>query len=341
MSWFVRNRSVLWSVLAVLAGLTLAAIGLQYAEQRWSTKYYIVPETPSSTVEPPLKAPLALRTVFLNMHLLPRRIERIAGNRSDGAYRAKSSATELSNYDIVGLCEVFDPKCQRELVNSLQELSGNAFHVVSSPMPPRSYLLSGGCLLLSRYPIESMEAITFRSTSTFWSHGVFADGFAAKGAILARIRLPGPRKSGTLLNCVVTHLEARAPDCRETQIDELADFLRQHAHGNPTILMGDFNIPAEDDENYVRLRNALHVDSDRLRDAWAELGDASGGTSDPLADDGGDRIDYIMYAPGTGKRRIRLTDVSVRPLRDKQVGSLSDHAAVEGTFEVGDLETKN
>jgi endonuclease/exonuclease/phosphatase family metal-dependent hydrolase len=278
--------------------------------------------------------------VFLNTHLLPRGIEKLAGNRSDGLNRAECIAKEFSGYDIIGLCEVFDPKCQKALVDSLRELSGNAYYIVSSPMPPRSYLLGGGCLLLSKYPIESMEAITFSDASTFWSHGVFADGFAAKGVILAKIRLPGPRESGNLLNCVVTHLEARSHDCRTKQIAELADFLRRHADGHPTILMGDFNIRAQDVEDYTILRDSLTIDGARLNDAWKELKLAGGGTSDPLATDGGDRIDYFFYAPGSGECRIRLSDVNVRQLRDHRVGSLSDHAAVEGTFIVDKTRQK-
>ena len=127
-------------------------------------------------------------------------------------------------------------------------------NVVSSPVPPTSYLLSGGCLLLSKHPIESMETITFNDASTFWSHGVFADGFAAKGALLARVRLPGAVGSHTVLNCVVTHLEARSDDCRAKQLDELADFLHRYADRNPTIVMGDFNIPAEDQTAYEGLQ---------------------------------------------------------------------------------------
>jgi endonuclease/exonuclease/phosphatase family metal-dependent hydrolase len=341
MSQFARKRTIVWTSIRLVAGLALVAVLLRYFELRWMTTYYTVSSIATSTMESSVNAEMAIRSVFLNTHLLPRGIERVSGSRSDGLYRAQCIAKALASYDIIGLCEAFDPKCQRALVDSLQELSRNAFHVVSSPKPPRSYLLSGGCLLLTKYPIESIEAITFSSTSTFWSHGIFADGFAAKGAILARIRLPGPRESGTLLNCVVTHLEARSKDCREKQIDELADFLHRYAGGNPTILMGDLNTSAEDEEEYARLRDALQIDGASLRDAWAELGVSDGGTSDPLTHDGGDRIDYILYAPGTGERRIRLTDVSVRPLRDKRVGSLSDHAAVEGTFEVSNLETKN
>jgi endonuclease/exonuclease/phosphatase family metal-dependent hydrolase len=271
--------------------------------------------------------------VFLNTHLLPRFIGKIAGSRADGVYRAEHIAKEFVDYEIIGLCEAFDPKCQRALVESLQKQSGNAFHVVSSPLPPRSYLLGGGCLVLSKYPIESMEAITFDDASTFWSRGVFADGFAAKGAILARIRLPGPLRSRTLLNCVVTHLEARSEECRIKQIAELAEFLRRHACGHPTILMGDLNTSA-DSPAYNGLMDGLKIDGTPLRDAWSELRDFGGGTSEPLVNDGGDRIDYILYAPGRGECRMRLNGVNVRPLRDKRVGSLSDHAAVEATFTV-------
>jgi endonuclease/exonuclease/phosphatase family metal-dependent hydrolase len=134
------------------------------------------------------------------------------------------------------------------------------------------------------------------------------------------------------VNWVVTHLEAQSGDCRVKQIDELASFLRRYADGNPTVVMGDFNIHAEDHKAYVSLRDTLKIDSARLRDAWEELRGSSGGTSEPLTNDGGDRIDYILYSSGRGECRIRISDVNIRQLRNRRVGSLSDHAAVEETF---------
>jgi endonuclease/exonuclease/phosphatase family metal-dependent hydrolase len=249
-------------------------------------------------------------------------------------YRARQIAKKLVDHDIIALCETFDPQGLGVLVASLQEFSGNAFHVVSSPLPANDYLLSGGCLLLSKYSIESADAITFSKSSTFWSHGIFADGFAAKGALLVRIRLPGDAQSATLLNCLVTHLEARSAECRAQQIGELADFLRLHDEGKPFVLLGDLNTQADDRAAYGSLRDRFTINGTRLRDAWEEMRGFGGGTSEPLSDAGGKRIDYILYSPGYGKPHIRLAGIDVFQLRNKQVGSLSDHAAVSATFRI-------
>jgi endonuclease/exonuclease/phosphatase family metal-dependent hydrolase len=323
---------MVFAAVGLFVGLPFIAVVLLYAELRLTSKQYALLSSPLSARKLPSEGPLALRTVFLNTHLLPIRIESIAGNRPDGLYRARRIADKFADYDIVGLCEAFDPTCLESLIHSLQERSGNAFSVVSSPLPSSGCFLGGGCVLLSRYPIESVEAIRYSNSSTIWNHGIWADGFAEKGAILARIRLDSRMNTESSLACVVTHLEARSPDCRAKQISELADALRHWSHGNPLVVMGDLNTVAQDGQAYTSLTNALTTEGGQLHDAWEEVGASQGGTSEPMSKDGGDRIDYIFYEPGRGNHRIHLTDVSVLQLHDELVGSLSDHAAVECAF---------
>jgi hypothetical protein len=65
-------------------------------------------------------------------------------------------------------------------------------------------------------------------------------------------------------------------------------------------------------------------------DVWPLAGNGLAGTSEPLTDDGGQRIDYIFLAIArpTAWRPIRAR--TLRLLDDEVAeGSLSDHAAVE------------
>ncbi len=202
-------------------------------------------------------------------------------------------------------------------------------------------MVGGGLLLLSRFPIEQTHTVTYRNASRFLSSGFKADGFAAKGALHARLRL-GDDPSA-VIDCFLTHLESRSDKARDGQIDELAEFIKQHAApGRPMIVLGDFNVTAdrlpdvsegEEVSQYGRLRQKLPHDGGQLVDVWPALRDEHGGTSDALAEDGGRRIDYIFLSKpnaAKGTAVLRPREVKLVRMLDEDVpeGSLSDHCGV-------------
>lgn len=126
------------------------------------------------------------------------------------------------------------------------------------------------------------------------------------------------------------------------QIEELSEFIAKHTSSEvPFVVMGDFNIEADDaelvptseiDTPYQRLRASLSHKGRQLVDVEAYRSHGPYGTSDALEADGARRIDYIFVSSPTSEYASRLEPIatSVLPMLDQRVpeGSLSDHLAV-------------
>jgi endonuclease/exonuclease/phosphatase family metal-dependent hydrolase len=281
-----------------------------------------------------------LDIVTYNVHLLPDIAARIAGERNQSAYRAGAIAERLAHYDIVGICEAFDPNYSRTLLDGLQAQSAQAFHIAQGPQRSGRAFTHSGLVLLSRYEIEATHTITYRNASRFVTHGFRADGFAAKGALHCRLRLSDEPQSK--VDCFLTHMESRSAKARRLQVEQFAAFVAEHSSPErPVVVLGDFNVAADSNDGaiqlngnspYRQLRNKLVHNGRRLLDVWSQLEATHVGTSDALAQDGGRRIDYIFVsAPRAGDaNRLVPRDVMALPFADDHVreGSLSDHAAL-------------
>ncbi|HWB09577.1 MAG TPA: endonuclease/exonuclease/phosphatase family protein [Pirellulales bacterium] len=275
-----------------------------------------------------------LKVLTYNTHLLPRISEPFASRRGRGDYRARTIGARVAAFDLVGLCEVFDDRRRQALVEAA-EATGGRYHVVWTKKPPLKGLTNSGLLLLSRFPVEAHHAITYDHASRFITHGFRADAFAAKGAIHARLRVRDAPPLG--IDCFLTHLDSRSAAARAGQLRQLSGFIRTHAGGDRMVLlMGDLNVPADSspfatDSSYTQLVASLAASGLDWVDAWATAGTGAGGTSDPLADDGGQRIDYIWLAcgPSLDPNRV-LQHIQVLRYLDGGVpeGSLSDHSGL-------------
>jgi endonuclease/exonuclease/phosphatase family metal-dependent hydrolase len=279
-----------------------------------------------------------LRIANLNTHLLPRVGEGFASNRGQSEYRAGKIGRWSTNYDLVGLCEVFDDVHRKTLLEAAQSAPSGTFEVLWTPKPPSAYFANSGLLLLSRFPIVAHHAITYAHASQFLTHGFRADAFAAKGALHARIHVC--RRPLLLVDCFLTHLESRSGAIRARQLEDLARFIAEH--GSPdraAILLGDLNVPADPPKGpshanteYRRLLAALRTSGLPWGDVWPGAGHGPAGTSDPLVENGGERIDYIFVSPLGYARSSPWQPIRahVSRLLDDKVheGSLSDHAAV-------------
>lgn len=280
----------------------------------------------------------AVNIVTYNVHLLPAIANGIAGERGQSGYRAQAIAERLANFDILGLCEVFDRRSARKLLEGLQSKSGQAFHIAHGPRRSGRALIHSGLVLLSRYEIEQSHTITYRSASRVMTHGIRADGLAAKGALHCRLRL----SEDAAIDCFLTHLESISAAARERQIKQLAEFIEEYASPwNPLVVMGDFNVAADREpyaerrdgrSPYRRLRRQLTHNGRRLVDVWDELAMGHMGTSNALAPDGDRRLDYIFFSQPDidGGNCISPRETRALPLADAKVrqGSLSDHLAV-------------
>ncbi|HVX15753.1 MAG TPA: endonuclease/exonuclease/phosphatase family protein [Pirellulales bacterium] len=286
--------------------------------------------------------PLTVRVLTYNTHLLPRLAEAFASHRGRGDYRAETIGHRIAEHDLVGLCEVFDPTYRDSLIRSAQAATDGKFHVFWTKKPRGIGFANSGLLLLSVFAIEASHSITYTSASGFATEGFRADGFAAKGAIHARLRV---RENPPLeLDCFLTHLESRSDTARAAQLWQLAEFMRMHVSARrPALLMGDLNVRADSASSgdqrspYLQLVAALAGAGIEWIDVWSDAGRGADGTSDPLAEDGGHRIDYIWLSPPpTGRSSPLVRDIEVLRFLDTTVpgGSLSDHSGVACIMEL-------
>lgn len=285
--------------------------------------------------------PETLRLLSYNVQFLPGP-GKFFNRRGQDDYRAVEIGRRTAEFDVIGFNEVFELGPRRRILDELKTAWGGEFHVYECPEPPadaRKY--NAGLAVASRFPIVATHHIPYSQTSTIQQFGVFADEFAQKGALHARVRVP--TNSGPLeIDVFCTHLDSKLASVRKTQIDELADFAAKHSKAdNPAVFLGDFNTRGnasyqkDPDSDYNALLERLRLARPTTLDVWAAIGQGEGGTSDQTSPDGGRRIDYVFFsAPRDAPNRLVPKSVAVRPFLDDRVVALSDHSAVEAVFTI-------
>jgi len=191
----------------------------------------------------------------------------IKNNKSDFKSQRLQLFTsdELGKWDIIGFQEMFAAFSDRQnyLIKQAAK-KGLLYHVKSrSPSVISKFLIDGGLLILSRYPIVASSEITY-------SECMQADALAAKGAIHALIQF----QPGQFVHVFNTHLQASYNDprsltkfqksqwVRTSQLQELAAFMHTTTKNDsyPIMLLGDFNVngrksptDASDSEEYLNM----------------------------------------------------------------------------------------
>ncbi len=292
------------------------------------------------------ESPRQLHIITYNAHLLPPFARSFAGERSDDNYRADQIGAAVSRYDLVGLCECFDPVTSDNLIAQARRNASKTVHVVqSSPVVPPNFV-NGGLLLLTRHEVVTTHEHTYRHASRVLTSGFRSDGYAAKGVIHARLAIG----SALFLDVFLTHLESKSRSARTKQIRELVEFVAMHSQQSvPFLVLGDLNVPADiaasfgrginRDSEYAGLLNQFRDVHRPVTDSWTAAGRGNGFTSDALSD-AGERIDYILLSTtANGGPSVVPLKARTLPMLDDQVpeGSLSDHKAVECVLEFRQL----
>jgi endonuclease/exonuclease/phosphatase family metal-dependent hydrolase len=296
------------------------------------------PQTPSRKA---MEIP-SLKVMTYNVQFLPGP-GRLFNKRPDPRYRAATIAHMLSKYDIIGLQEAFDSEPRTLLLDELRRQLGDDFHYVVPPDSERSsFGISSGLSIITRLPIIASHTMRYGNDSSVWRYGPQADGFAAKGALHARIRLPGDFPVERSVDVFVTHLESHEAAARETQYTLFAQFVRTHSEaGRPALLLGDFNTDGrsafrkDSASAYNRMIAALTLGRPNatLMDVWPHLSDEPGGTNEQETAEGGERIDYIFLSQSADARPLlHPTAIRVRRFADAKVGFLSDHSGIDASF---------
>ncbi|MBN1347133.1 MAG: sphingomyelin phosphodiesterase [Phycisphaerae bacterium] len=296
---------------------------------------------PSATTLAESKSAPTLKVTTYNVQFLPG-LASLVNQRKDAPYRARTIGRKLKDFDIIGLNETFDDRPRELLLDQLRQAWGKDFNVVISPKPEGR--LSGGCAIVSRLPFVEKNSTIYTAFSTPEKYGVLADGFAAKGAIHARIQLAGTGVKPDFVDVFATHLDSKDAEARKIQYKELADFIKAHGDPDrPVLILGDLNThgaPSDisnPDSLYSFMMSVFRKarPDAELIDLWPHLKKGVGGTSRqlPKYKDGGSRIDYIILSnPKPRKNRLVPVDVRVNRHLDPKVEALSDHSAVEAEF---------
>lgn len=275
--------------------------------------------------------------ISYNVQFLPG-MASAANKRKQPEYRASRIAQEVAAFDIVALQETFNEVHRPILIDALRTAWNGTVNLVVAPKPDGFYA-NGGTMLATRYPILETHSCVYSQFSKPEDYGISADGYAAKGAIHARLQL----SDGGVLDVFDTHFEAREPKFRPSQYREFADFIAAHTDSDtPAVLFGDMNtngVESErnnpDSEYHVLISELERAHpSGRVVDVWPQLHpDETGGTSEQESTEIGKRIDYlIVLDPGDGATSLTPLSIQIEPFPDATVGYLSDHSAVIGRF---------
>lgn len=296
-----------------------------------------------------------LRVMTYNVQMFPQGLDRFADLFTDPLngrccieHRTEQIAREVleKDIDIVGFQELFTRGSAGQVDELIEPILRGWFgpdwqdfvpqHVASGP-DARPLGLSSGLVLLSRYPIAETNTLAFDTSS-------WPDTLARKGVLHAQVR----RTAHTFVDVYVTHLDAGSDGAvRADQLGEMSSFLERTGTPHfPTIVMGDMNTNArveggEDRPAYDAMMAELRTVRPFI-DVWETFHDSDdGGTSAQLSTTSGQRLDYVLYADAEPSD-FRLegepgdlvpTAITVDPMADARSEFLSDHSAVEATFD--------
>lgn len=268
-----------------------------------------------------------LNVISYNVFLRPRLISRsdyaVERAREIGKWLADSDA------DVVALQEAWNEPAVRALID--QTSDEFPYYVGDQPGRFGFKLVSGGMLLLSKWPIASVRSMTYDDCYGF-------DCRAAKGAIDAVIQL----NDSSRIHVVTTHLDAgeevKDRRSRTSQLAQLRQFISDiDQNGHPILITGDFNINSlAGDTEFDRLVDILDVQDYHVENPSTincEL-ETSIFCEEPAIPK---RLDYI-FARNRDNRLIRAETLHLKHATDRIdqfVKYLSDHRAVWAKFQLG------
>jgi endonuclease/exonuclease/phosphatase family metal-dependent hydrolase len=152
--------------------------------------------------------------------------------------RAELIPPQISNFDIVSCQELFDRVAREKFCKKMAE----NYSYSSGPIFDKK-ILSGGCMIFSKWPIIKSDKATYGDYNG-------SDGWAAKGIVYANIK-----KGEQIYHIFATHTQAwddvNSVIARAKQVNTLNQFIigKNIPEDEPIIVLGDLNI------NYYRYDN--------------------------------------------------------------------------------------
>lgn len=156
---------------------------------------------------------------------------------------------KMKDYDIICLQEMFGSfNLRKQNLIKIAHKLGFFFHA-EPPAPSffSSFVVDGGLLILSRFPIVESEFLPFK-------YSVCSDSLSEKGVLFTKIKI-----KSSYLNLITTHLQASYFDSSEfkwkmsiitriEQMKELSSYIndlineKRVNHEETFLLCGDFNV---------------------------------------------------------------------------------------------------
>ena len=161
----------------------------------------------------------------------------------------------INDYDVICLQEIFGTfSNRRQMLITEAKNRGFDYHLYSVK-PPFNFcgdffVVDGGLLILSRFPIEACNRLVFQK-------GKNNDSFAAKGVIHTRIKLNNIIGSIDVYNLHLQSMDKHEKE-RLYQLDLFRMFFKT-TH-NPTsiaFVSGDFNMNGKNESTYLKLLNKM------------------------------------------------------------------------------------
>lgn len=255
-----------------------------------------------------------LRLLSWNIQMLPFPV-----SPHGKAKRARAIADLLKKerYDIVVFQEAFKRRSRRILRRELRDVLPHQTDVLNRKI--FSLKVSGGVMLMSKHPIDSVHEIRFTHRTGF-------DKYSRKGALLSEIRVKEKP-----IQVLGTHLQAFGTDsvliAQYKQIrDEL--LIPRERPGVPQFVCGDMNTRPTSARFPVMLQT--------LDASTGELHGTQQFTMDRPNNDLTERnpnarilLDYVLVRPSAQELQIRRQVRIFRKWWDKNHQDLSDHFALE------------
>lgn len=241
--------------------------------------------------------------------------------------RTKIIGSNIHGYDFIGLQEIWLPWHR----SWIRKYGPKGYTNIFQRKPFFKLGLGSGLFNLTRYKIVKSGFVQFSDCD-----GV--DCLAAKGVLFVRVEMP----SGIHIDIFNTHLQAgwEKADSRHKQLMQLSDYINFHDRGNPTVVMGDFNVVHASEEfknvgvamnGFIDIWAKTHpyepgYTSDSNRNPWVNPRDPS-------------RIDYIFIRDGINyKWKINQVNLAFdQPLSakgSKKQMIASDHFGVAASLEL-------
>ncbi|WDE04317.1 sphingomyelin phosphodiesterase [Thalassomonas viridans] len=228
---------------------------------------------------------------------------------------------ELDGYDAIVFSELFDNNRRSDFLNGIKDEYPYQTKVVDRS----GALEDGGVLIVSRWPIEAEDQITYNDCDA-------DDCIAAKGVIYGKIN-----KQGNIYHLFGSHTQAwPAPENQNTranQFQQMSDFITgmDISSDEPVIIAGDLNVDkANFEQEYINMLNILQAEEVSRNGGYLYTADGNvnywtSGTPEIL--------DYVLYST----RHLRPLEAEARVVTPRSIHKdvftqydLSDHFAVKG-----------